>query len=185
MARPCGRIDVVCQNPHCQYYQLEEEKNIIKRGKDKNTSHQRYYCLHCNTFFMETKGTPLFRKHLSETEIISICKHFIEKNGIRSIERITGHHRDTIGNLLTDIAEYATQMNDLLTKELKLTPIECDEFWTFVKKTKERYQRMLRIRFRWRCMDLHKHKERYLLHHFLFSWETHSRRVRSDDDSTI
>ena len=85
---------------------------------------------------METKGTPLFRKHLSETEIITICKHFVEKDGIRSIERITGHHRDTIGNLLTDIAEHATQMNDILARELKLTSIECDEFWTFVKKNK-------------------------------------------------
>ncbi|PXF61891.1 MAG: hypothetical protein C4B59_01285 [Candidatus Methanogaster sp.] len=53
---------------------------------------------------METKGTPLYQKHLSESEIINICKHLIEKNGIRSIERITGHHRDTIGRLLEDMA---------------------------------------------------------------------------------
>ena len=37
----------------------EEGKDIIKRGKYK-TGHQRYYCHHCNTFFMETKGTPLY-----------------------------------------------------------------------------------------------------------------------------
>ena len=43
---------------------------------------------------METKGTPLYRKQLSESEITDICKHLVEKNGIRSIERITGHHRD-------------------------------------------------------------------------------------------
>jgi phosphatidate phosphatase PAH1 len=87
---------------------------------------------------METKGTPLFRKHLSEAEILVICKHFVEKNGIRSIERITGHHRDTIGHLLTDIAEHATQMNEILIHDLELTPIECDEFWTFVKKNKRK-----------------------------------------------
>ena len=85
---------------------------------------------------METKGTLLFRRHLSEAEILMICKHFVEKNGIRSIERITGHHRDTIANLLTAVAEHATQMNDILIRELELTPVECDEFWTFVKKKK-------------------------------------------------
>ena len=85
---------------------------------------------------MATKGTILFRRHLPETEIITVCKHFVEKNGIRSIERITGHHRDTIGNLLTAVAEHATEMNDILIQELGLTPVECDEFWTFVKKKK-------------------------------------------------
>jgi hypothetical protein len=64
------------------------------------------------TYFAETKGTPLYRKRLSEDEIINICKHLVEKNGIRSIERITGHHRDTIGRLLEDMAEHAEEMND-------------------------------------------------------------------------
>ena len=86
---------------------------------------------------METKGTPLYRKHLSESEIINICKHLVEKNGIRSIERITGHHRDTIGRLLEDMAEHALEMNEYLIKTLGLTPLECDELWNFVKKNKK------------------------------------------------
>jgi hypothetical protein len=31
----------------------------------------------------------------------------MEKNGIRSIERITGHHKDTIGLLIEDLAFHA------------------------------------------------------------------------------
>ncbi|MEA3324985.1 MAG: hypothetical protein U9Q37_07600 [Euryarchaeota archaeon] len=95
MARPKGIIDAVCQNPQCHYYRKEAGKVIIKSDKYKNTGHQRYYCKHCETYFMGTKGTPLYWKHLSESEIINIRKHLVEKNGIRSIERITGHHRDT------------------------------------------------------------------------------------------
>jgi hypothetical protein len=87
---------------------------------------------------METKGTILFRKHLSESEIITICKHLVEKNGIRSIERITGHHRDTIGRLLEDMAEHAEQMNKYLIRNLGLTPFECDELWSIVKKNRKK-----------------------------------------------
>ncbi|MBI2774392.1 hypothetical protein HYX58_00065 [Candidatus Dependentiae bacterium] len=137
MARPRSKIEVVCQNYPCKYYRRENNKNITKSGVYK-TGHQRYYCHHCETYFMETKGTPLYRKHMSEEEIILICKHLVEKNGIRSIERITGHHRDTIGNLLTDIGEHAKSMNEYLIKKLKLTPMECDEFWAFVKKSKRK-----------------------------------------------
>ena len=110
MVRPRGEINVVCQNEICNYYLKEESKDIIKRGK-YSTGNQRYFCNHCKTFFMETKGTPLFHKHLSKPEIINICKHLVEKNGIRSIERITGHHRDTIGNLIEDLALHAEFVN--------------------------------------------------------------------------
>ena len=135
MARPRGKIEVTCQNPKCSYYLIEKGKDIIKRGKYR-TGHQRYYCKHCSTFFMETKGSPLYRKHLSKEEIIQICKHLVEKNGIRSIERITGHHRDTIGRLLEDLAKHAAMVNDFLLNEVKLDSFELDELWTMVKKNK-------------------------------------------------
>lgn len=137
MVRPRGEINVVCQNTICRCYLKETGKDIIRSGKYQ-TGHQRYYCKHCKTYFMETKGTPLYRKQLSEAEIIDICKHLVEKNGIRSIERITGHHRDTIGRLLEDMAEHAEQMNDYLIRNLELTPFECDELWSFVKKNKRK-----------------------------------------------
>lgn len=81
MSRPRGEIYVVCQNDKCRFYIKEEGKDIVKRGKYR-TGHQRYFCHHCKTFFMETKGTLLYRKHLSKSEIINICKHLVEKNGI-------------------------------------------------------------------------------------------------------
>ena len=137
MTRPRSKVEVVCQNLRCRFYLKEESKDIIKSGK-YSTGHQRYYCYHCNTYFMETKGTPLYRKHLSEPEIINICKHLVEKNGVRSIERLTGHHRDTIGVLLEDMAEHALKMNTCLIKNLGLSQFECDEFWTFVKKKRKR-----------------------------------------------
>ena len=87
---------------------------------------------------METKGSPLYRKHLSKEQIITICKHLVEKNGIRSIERITGHHRDTIGHLLEDLAEHAEMINELLIVEVDLDEFELDEMWTFVKKNKRK-----------------------------------------------
>lgn len=144
MVRPRGKIDSVCQNIKCKYYQKEIGKDIIKSGKYR-TGHQRYYCHHCQTYFMETKGTPLYRKQLSEQEIIQICKLLVERNGIRSIERITGHHRDTIGRLLEDLAEHAQKMNDKLIHDLGLTQFECDELWSTVKKNRKKLSTTARL----------------------------------------
>jgi hypothetical protein len=62
----------------------------------------------------------------------------VEKNGIRSIERITGHHRDTVGRLLEDLAEHAQEVNETLIKELGLGQFELDELWTTIKKNRKR-----------------------------------------------
>jgi len=145
MTRPRSKVDVVCQNPVCKFQLREHGKDIIKSGKYPTTGHQRYYCHHCNTYFMETKGTPLYRKHLSETQILNICKHLVEKNGVRSIERLTGHHRDTIGVLLEDMAEHAQNVNAYLMKNLALSQYECDEFWTFVKKKRRKLSEKARL----------------------------------------
>ena len=137
MPRPRGKIEVTCPNQKCRYHHKENGKDIIKKGKNR-AGHQRYFCFRCNTYFVETSDTPLYRKQLPESEIITICKHLVEKNGIRSIERITGHHRDTIGRLLEDMAEHAEQMNEYLIRELGLTPFECDELWAMVKKNRKK-----------------------------------------------
>ena len=137
MARPRGKIDITCQNRTCRYFLKEEGKDIVKRGKNR-AGHQQYYCNHCCKWLVETANTPLYRKQLSEDEIILICKLLVEKNGIRSIERVTGHHRDTIGRLLEDLAEHAEQVNGYLIEDLGLTQFECDELWSTVKKNRRR-----------------------------------------------
>ena len=47
----------------------------------------------------------------------------MEKNRIRSIERLSGHHRDTIGRLLEDYAENLELVNGFLIRELELSPV--------------------------------------------------------------
>jgi len=141
MARPRSKIDITCQNPRCRLYLIEDGKDILKRGKNK-AGHQRYYCNICHKWFLETSNTPLYHKHLSRSEIIQICKHLVEKNGIRSIERITGHHRDTISRLLDDLAVHASFVNNILLDEIKVGQFEVDEMWSFIKKNRKGLSKM-------------------------------------------
>ncbi len=123
---------VVCPNPNCEYYLKVEGKSIIKRGKYR-TGHQRYCCKHCGKFFMETIGTSIYRKHLSKDEIRLICRLFLEGNGIRSIERITGHHRDTVSRLLNDTVKNE-KTEEYLEKQIGLTANECQKLWIVLEK---------------------------------------------------
>ena len=137
MVRPRRENPVTCQNHICRYFGRERGKDIIRRGKNR-AGHQLYKCLHCGHTFAETILTPLYHKHMSEGEITRICKLLVEKNGIRSIERITGHHRDTIGRLLEDLAENAEYVNESLLRSIPLEQYEMDELWTMIKKNRKR-----------------------------------------------
>ncbi|AKB51250.1 hypothetical protein MSBRW_1997 [Methanosarcina barkeri str. Wiesmoor] len=85
---------------------------------------------------MDTKGTAVYRKHLSADEIKLIYRLFLEKNGIRSIERITGHHRDTISHLIKDTVKNQ-KTEEYLVKQIGLTASECEKLWGLLEKKRE------------------------------------------------
>lgn len=129
--QPTKKDEIVCQNPECEYYHKTGEKNVVKSGKYK-TGHQRYYCKHCGKYFMDTVGTSIYRKHLSNDEIRMIYRLYIEGNGIRSIERITGHHRDTISKLLKETVKNE-KTEEYLTNQIGLTTSECKKLWKILE----------------------------------------------------
>jgi transposase-like protein len=136
MARPRGKISVVCQNENCSHYQKETGKNIIKRGFNR-AKHRQYFCFNCNQYFVETKGTPLYQRKLKEQKIKSICRELVEKKGVRAISRTHHVNKNTVSDLLDDLANHAIQMTEYLVKDLKLSTYEVDEILTFVKKNKK------------------------------------------------
>ncbi|BAW30267.1 hypothetical protein MTHERMMSTA1_24120 [Methanosarcina thermophila MST-A1] len=82
---------------------------------------------------MDTVGTPVYRKHLPADEIRLIYRLFLEKNGIRSIERITGHHRDTISHLIKGTVRNE-KTEEYLIKHIGLTANECEKLWALLEK---------------------------------------------------
>ena len=126
-----------CSNPNCLDYGKMGMGNIVRYGRDKNGK-QRFKCKSCKGVFVETKNTVFYNRKLSEDQIIMICKLLVEKNGIRAIERIMEIHRDTISDVIEDLARHAMAVTDFLIKNVGLTEVQVDELWSFVKKTKER-----------------------------------------------
>lgn len=136
MSRKAIKLDVACPNKECSAYNKIGLRNIIRSGKQANGT-QRYKCNDCNKTFARTTNTPFFHKHLKKKEIIRICKLLAEKISFRGIARATDHHLDTIRSIADVVAKHCKKFNNYFIQELKLTPIEVDEMWSFVKKKKK------------------------------------------------
>ena len=137
MARPRGKITAVCQNKECSFYRREKGKDIIKRGHSSSGT-QMYKCLHCEKYLAETKGTPMYRRRLSERKVKQLCELLVEKNGVRSASRLSKLNKNTVVDWMNNLGEHAFQITDFLVKNLGLSTYEVDEFWTFVKKNKKK-----------------------------------------------
>jgi len=65
---------------------------------------------------------------------LAVVTALVEGNSIRSTERMTGVHRDTIMRVLVDVGENCRALMDQKMRNLSCRNVEVDEVWTFVRK---------------------------------------------------
>src|SRR5271170_5312404 len=65
---------------------------------------------------------------------IQIINCLVEGNSIRSTERMTGTHRDTMCRLLVEVGDGCAKLMDEQMRELSCRRIEVDEIWAYVGK---------------------------------------------------
>jgi IS1 family transposase len=78
---------------------------------------------------------------LKEEQQIAILTALVEGNSIRSIERMTGTHRDTIMRLMVKTGILCQNFINKTAKDLDCARLELDEIWTFCKKKQNRLER--------------------------------------------
>jgi IS1 family transposase len=75
---------------------------------------------------------------LSTDKKISVLSALVEGNSIRSIERMTGVHRDTVMRLMLKSGDAAQQIMDDRLRNLTVRRLQIDEIWTYVAKKQKR-----------------------------------------------
>ena len=95
---------------------------------------QRYHCRGCGAWFGATHGTPLYRLRTPPAEIGRALLMVLRRGSLRAAEEVTGHKYETIGHWLKLAAAHAAELEDALVRDLRLSAVEVDEFWSFVKR---------------------------------------------------
>jgi transposase-like protein/IS1 family transposase len=102
-----------------------------KNGKDRNGT-QRFKCLACGKTYLEPKDKNLGNMYLAEEKAVMCLNLLVEGNSIRSTERITGVHRDTVISLLKTVGEKCLWIQENLVKNVRVADVQADEIWSFV-----------------------------------------------------
>ncbi|HEV7506144.1 MAG TPA: hypothetical protein VGS07_14640 [Thermoanaerobaculia bacterium] len=111
---------------------------VIKWGKDAHGNPRRF-CRACKLSFSIVPARPLGTMRLDMEKAVLCVSLLAEGSSIRSTERVTGVHRDTICRLLVKVGAKCDTLLDRLVRNVEVKDIQCDELWSFVtmkEKTK-------------------------------------------------
>ncbi len=102
-------------------------------GKHRNGL-QRFRCNQCRKTFTEEHTRPLDDMRLPLDEAVRILQLLLEGMSVRSAERITGVHRDTILRLLVLAGERCQRLMAEKIQNVPVRDVEVDEIWGYVFK---------------------------------------------------
>lgn len=75
---------------------------------------------------------------LKREKQLAVIGALVEGTSVRSVERMTGVHRDTILRLLVRVGRHCQALMDATMRNLSPASLQVDEIWTFVGKKQRR-----------------------------------------------
>lgn len=102
-----------------------------KFGRDRK-GYQRFRCAECRKTFTAPHNGHLPGMYVTTETAARVIQLLVEGVSVRSVERITGVHRDTIIRTLRTIGEGCERMSARVISKLPVHDVECDEMWGFV-----------------------------------------------------
>lgn len=128
-----------CQNSRCPDFGRRAVGNLTVTGRlGKSRQYRLLYCRTCRDRFSERKGTPLYRAHLPEDQVLSILEHVHEGCGVLKTARLVKVHPDTVSRYSRAAGEHARAAHDdLVAHSPETREIQMDEKWSFVAKKEQ------------------------------------------------
>lgn len=106
-------------------------------GTNRNGS-QRFRCTECKKTFSAKPADRIAGSYVPLPQVEKALQLLIEGCSVRSAERISGLHRDTILKLLVTAGEQCEKLMGSVIVNVPVKDVECDEIWAFVAKKEKR-----------------------------------------------
>jgi len=116
-------------------------QSACKRFGRHRNGLQRFCCKQCNKTYTEEHERPLEEMRLPVEKALSVLQLLLEGMSVRSTERITGVHRDTILKLLILAGSRSMQRMKQMIRNVPVEDVQADEIWGFCfKKERNRWE---------------------------------------------
>lgn len=126
-----------CPNPQCKLFGKKGQGNIVSNGTHPGRERiklRKLLCKECRGSFCERSGTIFYDLRSPEEKVLMALKLLVKGMPLRGVAEVMEVKLDTVRRWLRRAGEQSEQVNALLLKELKVSQVELDALWSFVKK---------------------------------------------------
>jgi transposase-like protein len=127
---------LACVNPECHLFGRTNEGNLTVRKVYGHDQIRLLRCRTCGEEFSARRGSALFNTKLPEATAEEVITHLGEGCRVRATARLVKVCKETVARLLRVSGRHAERLHDLHVRDLRPMALECDEQWSFVKKSK-------------------------------------------------
>jgi transposase-like protein/IS1 family transposase len=99
---------------------------------------RRFRCGKCGKTYTEPHEKPLGEMTVPMEKAILALRMLLEGSSVRSVERVTELHRDTILKLLVVAGEKCANIMGRYVRNVPVQDVEVDELWSFIGKKEKR-----------------------------------------------
>ena len=134
---PKTRFELIaCPNDICRDYGIANCGNIVGNGTydTKAGRVRKFTCKTCGKHFNSRSRTVFYDLRTDPETFLLTLKMVLNDIPLRKIAYIMDVKLDTVRGWLLRAAEHSEEINKIFLTELKVSKVEMDELWTFVKK---------------------------------------------------
>lgn len=138
--------DEACPNLRCSLYGKTGKGNIVSNGTIKTKQgedRRKFLCKVCGRSFCSRTATIFYDLRTPEEKVILALKLLVKGMPLRGVADVLEVKLDTVRHWLKVAAEHSEKVSEMLLKELKVSQVELDALWTFVKKNALRQRAIL------------------------------------------
>jgi len=140
---------LACVNSACQLFRRTGVNNLVIRKVYGHDQIRLLRCRTCGEEFSERRGTALFNTKLPEATAEDVMHHLDEGCSVRGTARLVKVATETVARVVRVAGRHAERFHDQRVHGLTPKALECDEPWSFVKKSRSA---AMPTRRRWRAI---------------------------------
>ena len=139
MAKTRGRNprfrNVASPNARCKVFGQLGSGMVVSNGTSfvGSARVRKFICRHCGKVFNSRARTPFRWLHTPQRTVLMALKLLVKGLSLRGTAEVLAVKLDTVRNWLRNAAQHSDAVSRMLIHELKLSQVQVDELWTFVK----------------------------------------------------
>jgi IS1 family transposase len=127
----------VCPDPDCRYGGWLGLGNITSNGHPSGGPWRQLHCTACESYFLETHGTPLHGKQVEPDKLVWAIAALAEGLGIRAVARVFETDPTTVLGWLVEATQHLEAFSRHFLHDLEVEQVQMDELFAVLSAVKD------------------------------------------------